>query len=1410
MLYKKRLLLILLIIVTSNFISLCQTAGDYQTITTLTDTKWSTITNWQVYDGSSWISATDYPGFNSGTGKVSILDNTALIIDKSIPNPIGLLFIDGNTANSSLTFGGAYSMSVTDVSFNTSITSSVSNTLDIALGTLDVSNTLTLSTPIQNTLSITGAGTLRIGNQFISTGTTAFDPASTVEFYSTLNQSIPSTNGYGNIVLSGSATKTIASPLTVNGNITIGTGIELNDGGNIITGAIGKTFTLSATATYTSLQSASTIFPQNCTISLDNTSSVNFNGNGSYTLPATPVSYGNITVNGTSTVTLSSAITVNGDLTVNTGATLNDGGFAITGISGKTFNVGANASFTTLRTVTPWFPTTMTINLDPLSTTNFSGIGSYVLSSTPASFGSLAITGNGSVTLSNPIAINGNFNIKTGSSLNDGGYVITGSSGTFSVGSGATYTTQQTAAPYLPQGFTASLDANSSFVYGGIGSYTLPSTPSTYGSLTFAGTGIITLSSAITINGNLSINNGAELNDGGFVITGTLGKQFTIQSGGTYTTMKIATPWFPTLQTPNFDANSTVKFNGNGAFILPATPAVYGNLIFNANVTHTLSASITINGSLTINAGTLVDAGKQITGNSTGTFTMMTGTALTLGTTTVATSFPTLFTSVVLNSTSTVTYNSNVAQTISNIPIYSNITLTSTGTITVTKTVSGTVSINGILTVNANNNLNDGGNVISCNGNITVNGTQTGTGELKTTGTVAQYIAGTGSITNLEIAKTGIAYINSATFIVNGNIIVTTGTLHLNARTLLTGGSITIASGALFTVNGNAVLKVISSSTITNNGTFTISGTALAIAKVTINGTTGQFTYTQSGTATLSAQYYEFDNCQLNIPSGTVTGNLSNGTFSTIGSNSNAEYLNFDGFTSSFSPVLVVFNTGPTYNVRKTSGTGGIISFSATSGTKNGASNQDPLNAGFVTWSGGKKFYSKQNVGTPYLFSNTLNWSANSDGSGANPAPADFTSKTSTFVIQSSHTITEDVVGLDVFHLSVVSGGTLTIGNSTLARTLTVEENFVDSGTVTVGAFAATHTLNLYGNLTVAGIGIFNLYNNASQVVNTNFNDNAVQNIDGTPTNIVFNNITLAGLTNVTPAYPLIIKGNVVLGANTTFSSGSFSHTVMGNWTGNATATHNSTGTIIFGGTSTAFTNPTNFNNVTFNGGGLATIGGAASAITIAGNLLITNATSLSIGNQATVKTISVAGDITIDALSTLIVGAFTATHVLTLSGNLIVNGGFNMFTATGQVCNITFSGTNSKTITGSGSLCNFNSLTVNKGTDSTTIVEVLRPITIQQPTTAANNLVLASGTFKLSSASTLKPYLGSQTICLAPARLWINNASADISSYGAGTSTTAQVATVTGTLLVSHGSFKYGSGSDKLVLTAATSALKL
>ena len=89
----KKLILILLAAIGINFYLSAQSAGDYRSIGS---GNWNDPTKWETFNGSSWITASNYPGQNPGTGSVTISGETTILITANVSYPITNLFISGD------------------------------------------------------------------------------------------------------------------------------------------------------------------------------------------------------------------------------------------------------------------------------------------------------------------------------------------------------------------------------------------------------------------------------------------------------------------------------------------------------------------------------------------------------------------------------------------------------------------------------------------------------------------------------------------------------------------------------------------------------------------------------------------------------------------------------------------------------------------------------------------------------------------------------------------------------------------------------------------------------------------------------------------------------------------------------------------------------------------------------------------------------------------------------------------------------------------------------------------------------------------------------------------------------------------------------------------------------------------
>ena len=86
---KKFILILIASIGMSLYLS-AQSIGDYSSIGS---GNWNDPTKWQIFNGSSWVSTTTYPGQNPGTGKVTIITETEIKITETVPHPVTTLYV---------------------------------------------------------------------------------------------------------------------------------------------------------------------------------------------------------------------------------------------------------------------------------------------------------------------------------------------------------------------------------------------------------------------------------------------------------------------------------------------------------------------------------------------------------------------------------------------------------------------------------------------------------------------------------------------------------------------------------------------------------------------------------------------------------------------------------------------------------------------------------------------------------------------------------------------------------------------------------------------------------------------------------------------------------------------------------------------------------------------------------------------------------------------------------------------------------------------------------------------------------------------------------------------------------------------------------------------------------------------
>ncbi|WP_140486328.1 T9SS sorting signal type C domain-containing protein [Flavobacterium sp. GSA192] len=88
----KKSFFIFLIVLLFSIEGFSQTTGDYRSAET---GDWNTAASWEYYNGSTWVTATTYPGQNTGTGAVLIQTGHTITAMNSVPNSIGIFTISG-------------------------------------------------------------------------------------------------------------------------------------------------------------------------------------------------------------------------------------------------------------------------------------------------------------------------------------------------------------------------------------------------------------------------------------------------------------------------------------------------------------------------------------------------------------------------------------------------------------------------------------------------------------------------------------------------------------------------------------------------------------------------------------------------------------------------------------------------------------------------------------------------------------------------------------------------------------------------------------------------------------------------------------------------------------------------------------------------------------------------------------------------------------------------------------------------------------------------------------------------------------------------------------------------------------------------------------------------------------------
>lgn len=503
-----------------------------------------------------------------------------------------------------------------------------------------------------------------------------------------------------------------------------------------------------------------------------------------------------------------------------------------------------------------------------------------------------------------------------------------------------------------------------------------------------------------------------------------------------------------------------VKYSGAAQSVMPFD---YNHLTVEGSGTKTLLGAIEVKGNLNVGGtATLLTNQYQITGNASGTLTLGAGTGLTLGASGNATNvlFPTLFTSIGIDPTSTVTYQANTTQTVSGVPTYGNLTLQTATTKTLAGG-SGTVSIAGNLTVSAGTfNLGTDATSLSVTGTTSIAGTLNFGTTAKTVslndnlsgaGTLSMSGAGLAHVLNLKGASNAMGTLSTTDYsgsTVNYNLAgAQTCFVSPSYQNLTISGSGIKTFATTPTVKGILSLEGEATITVTTGvvtyGTdatlrynTSVARTATAEEWLATFAATGGVIIDSTGVITLNGAKVFNSGIPLTINSGaTLNTSASNYSLSFGGDFVNNGTLQANASaitiaTTATSQSIGGFTTTGTVSMTKTGGTA-TMQGNMTAGalTINGSGGNINLGAGLTHTISGT--WTRTN-GTLNGGSSTLKLEANVSGTGGT-----FTANTGT--VDFSAADAQTIPSLTYYNLTASGSGTKTAGgNLTINQALTI------------------------------------------------------------------------------------------------------------------------------------------------------------------------------------------------------------------------------------------------------------------------------------------------------------------------------------------------------------------------------------
>jgi hypothetical protein len=1088
--------------------------------------------------------------------------------------------------------------------------------------TIDTLSTFTpLATDIitGTSATLTGKGTV-VANRITATAdfntqynfTTRTLTNLTVNYAGTGAQTVNNTNTYGNIVISGSGTKTLGGAIDINRDLTISAGTlatsnnQINIAGNWTNNATytAGTGTVVFDGTFQAIGGSSTTTFQVLSISTGTT----------YLTANAAIA----DVTGAGITIASGAVLDLKTFTLNRAGTT---GTRVLTING-TFKLGAATGGETGSNYPSNFTAPPTMGTGGI--VEYNGTNDQVQTVFATTYRNLTLT-NGSGSGSAVKNASANFTVQTTFTVNSGAVFSPNSSSLVFTGTGATLTgtgtiIRRTVLTTQYPSFTINtpplivVDGTSSSIAAG-----------TYSNIYVSVN--TTLSGAIVVTGDITI------------ISGTLtASNNNITLSGNWTNNGTFTP-----------GTNTVTFNGTSKQVISGTTATTFNNLTNSNTTDTLvvntNFSIATGRTLTLNgANTVIQpaATVVITGSGTGTTITGTGTVRvtrTASTANYASQYP--FTTNILTNL-TVDYCADAAQTVTIGATginYNNLVISGSGTKTITADISAS-NVTGNISVRKTATLANGGFAIvgpaaktftlDSNATLSLTGTSVfptgfGTFAIDSHSTVsfagaAQTIAAR-QYGHLTIGGSSSKTPASGTHTILGNFLITASTYNAstNNPVLNFGGNFSNSGGTYTTGTGtitfNGTIQTISGTPTFNNLTISSSGSTTLASNITISDATGgnltvsagsifdlnTFTANRAGTTTGSRVLTINGRMRLNGTSNFPTNFTSPPT---VGSSSTVEYYLTTG-AQTISAItynnLVLSNTSGTQTAAGNITVNGALTMNG--GILNLGTNT--LSGTNLTTSGSGTIQTQNTSGTPVPVGRTwlfeIVYNSSSAQTIVNGNYQNLTASGGNRTLQSSGTI-------GIAGIFTAGTGTYTVTGSTV--------DFNGSGVQTIPAMSFNNLsvsgtksgspgLTLYpGTITIAGN-----FSNTSTGLGTVFTSGSKVDYNGGTQNVAaltYGKLSISGTGLKTLAGNTVVNDSMTVGGTSGLNGSGYTLTVLGPWINNATY-NGASGTVIFNGYSNQVISGTtspSYNAFTLDNSAGVTL---STGITVGGTMTITN-----------------------------------------------------------------------------------------------------------------------------------------------------------------------------------------------------------